>query len=224
MSMNHSNIASGFEALESRELLSTSFDGRHGALRVDGTRRSDAITLSLHAGDATRLDVREKTRISDVTTTFVLASIRQLYVHSGNGADVIQVDESNGNITLGLSLFGDDGDDTIVGGHGNDNIDGLDGDDIIYGLEGNDRLLGGPGNDRIFAGAGNDTVFGESGFDTLFGGAELHGGDGNDVLIGGNCFGDRGDDTITASGTTDGGKGFDIVNGVAEDPAPGSHL
>lgn len=58
----------------------------------------------------------------------------------------------------GITLFGTDGDDSLVGSPGDDLISGLQGRDEIYGLE---------GDDSINSGLGIDTVDGGSGFDTL---------------------------------------------------------
>jgi Ca2+-binding RTX toxin-like protein len=58
----------------------------------------------------------------------------------------------------GITLFGTDGDDSLVGSPGNDLISGLQGREEIYGLE---------GDDSINSGLGIDTVDGGSGFDTL---------------------------------------------------------
>jgi Ca2+-binding RTX toxin-like protein len=49
------------------------------------------------------------------------------------------------------SLVGGDGDDTLYGGYGNDSLVGGDGDDYLYGDDGNDFLVGGEGSDRFHA-------------------------------------------------------------------------
>jgi Ca2+-binding RTX toxin-like protein len=92
-------------------------------------------------------------------------------------------------------------------------------DDVIFGLGGNDRLDGGAGNDILYGGAGSDTLKGGTGFDTLYGdagndtlslkdsdfGGSAYGGEGADVLIGGD---------ITRS-TLDGGAGNDTLRAGA---------
>jgi Ca2+-binding RTX toxin-like protein len=50
---------------------------------------------------------------------------------------------------IALRAYGDNGDDTLLGGHGPDTLRGGNGDDI---------LVGGPGNDDLDGGAGNNTV------------------------------------------------------------------
>lgn len=64
-------------------------------------------------------------------------------------------------------IFGDNGNDKIIGSeerdrlhgtNGNDDIVGNEGDDIIFGDEGNDRMKGGPGADLFHCGPGNDLI------------------------------------------------------------------
>lgn len=76
-----------------------------------------------------------------------------------------------------LYVYGDVGDDLIIGGGtvgitfdgggGNDRITGTGGDDAISTGSGNDRIASGLGNDVIVLGGGNDTVDGGSGNDKL---------------------------------------------------------
>ena len=87
----------------------------------------------------------------------------------------------------GVSLYGLDGNDLLIGGYGNDWLDGGNGDDVLYG---------GAGSDIVLGRAGNDTLDGCGYIDT-----SLHIPDGNDLLFGGT-----GNDTyrfdITARNTT----------------------
>lgn len=110
-------------------------------------------------------------------------------------------------------IYGEGGDDYIVGGYGADVLDGGDaadtiygggsigetvfdhdliygrgGDDSLYGEEGNDVIYGGSGNDRIFGGAGADTIYGNEDDDYLDAGSDdqvdtVFGGDGNDKIF-----------------------------------------
>lgn len=111
-------------------------------------------------------------------------------------------------------LVGGDGDDTILGrgnndsllgGTGNDRLDGGDGDDFVRGDAGNDEISGGLGADTLIGGDGNDTLFGNAGRDFLFGSI------GNDSLFGGTdddrLFGEDGDDLLA------GGLGTDLLDG-----------
>ena len=105
------------------------------------------------------------------------------------------------------SLFGQAGNDTLLGfggvdqlsgGAGNDYLDGGDLADVLQGDAGDDTLLGGDGLDFLFADSPTDTtgdnaasrnlLRGEAGDDVLLGAIgrdTLDGGDGQDVLSGG---------------------------------------
>jgi Ca2+-binding RTX toxin-like protein len=102
-------------------------------------------------------------------------------------------------------IYGNDGDDRLIGGDLQDNL---------YGGNGNDRLSGGDGNDFLFGDAGDDILNGNAGRDYLNGGNGndfLYGGDDNDFLYGG-----EGDDRLNGGEGDDylyDGSGNDIVRG-----------
>ncbi len=101
------------------------------------------------------------------------------------------------------TLFGNSGQNILRGEGGNDSLFGGVGIDILYGGEGDDRLEGGEGRDAnwenpdmlgstssnadiLHGGAGNDVLIGLSGMDVLDGGAGddiLSGGSGRDTFI-----------------------------------------
>lgn len=124
--------------------------------------------------------------------------------------DVGQVFGGAGNDLLSalgntLELYGDDGDDLLLGS------DGL--NHIYYGGAGNDTVHGGGGADLLDGGSGQDLLYGESGDDVIFG------GDGNDRLDGGagsnTLHGDGGNDQLFSGGSADvldGGDGVDFAN------------
>ncbi len=109
----------------------------------------------------------------------------------GGGDDLIQGDDSAN------ALNGNGGHDEIFGGGGDDRIEGS---GALYGDDGNDVLIGdviadmhgGTGNDQLFAGSGSSGLHGDDGNDILVGGA------GNDTL-----YGDAGNDTFTGGGGND---------------------
>lgn len=118
------------------------------------------------------------------------------------GNDHIVVDSSQGMIdggngddylAGGLSIYGGDGDDTILGTGAANNL---------YGGEGNDYISGGSGADHIEAGSGDNTVFGGGDDDYILA------GDGNNVLDGGT-----GNDTIRAGYGDDTFVGFSLDSG-----------
>ena len=86
-------------------------------------------------------------------------------------------------------LRGGGGDDLIRGHSGNDSIEGGSGDDDLYGGGGGDQIRGGHGNDYLFGSSGRDTLMGNAGADELDGGNfddVLNGGRGADILTGGS--------------------------------------
>jgi|GEM_PF-1343128 len=109
-------------------------------------------------------------------------------------------------------LYGDKGDDLLVGWYGRDELYGGDDNDVLDGKGGHDLLDGGAGNDILFGRAGNDTLIGGAGDDALIGDDDtaspignndvIYGGDGNDTLMGW-----AGDDYL------DGGADADIIYG-----------
>jgi Ca2+-binding RTX toxin-like protein len=113
-------------------------------------------------------------------------SIESSVVHGGAGDDRIYgvLYAANGD-----RLFGDDGNDKIVGGRGADVIYGGNGNDQIIAKGGQDIVRGGSGNDTIRGDSGLDKLYGDSGDDTVNGGRyqdRLYGGSGNDTLFGGS--------------------------------------
>jgi Ca2+-binding RTX toxin-like protein len=72
-------------------------------------------------------------------------------------------------------------------GVGSQTFEGGPGDDVVFGERGNDTLLGGGGDDKLFGGPGDDLVRGESGDDLLsggFGADTIDGEEGDDYVRG----------------------------------------
>ena len=76
-------------------------------------------------------------------------------VYGGAGNDRIVADP---RVTNNLMLFGEAGNDTLVGGAGNDILVGGDGNDVIAGGAGMNILIGGAGNERLQAGRFGDVL------------------------------------------------------------------
>ncbi|WP_420795195.1 beta strand repeat-containing protein [Legionella gratiana] len=127
-------------------------------------------------------------------------------------------------------IYGDTGDDILIGLGGNDELRGEEGDDILAGGAGNDTLIGGSGNDTatyIDATGGvtvslattNNQITGQ-GTDKLSGIENLTGSTFSDTLTGNSSAniiqGLSGNDSINASGGNDtviGGQGADTLTG-----------
>jgi hypothetical protein len=168
----------------------------NGVLNVTSLSAPSTISLSLANGTYT------VTENSLAAETFTASSVTQINVQGSSGNDSITI-ESNMPATLGVSVQGGPGDDTIIGGPGNDtlgggagndSISGGPGDDSIKGGAGDDILAGGKGNDTLFGGLGNDTLRGALGDDSLNGGAgtnQLYGGQGNNIFYAVNGTADQ---------------------------------
>ncbi|MFO7900513.1 MAG: discoidin domain-containing protein [Planctomycetota bacterium] len=98
-----------------------------------------------------------------------------VFLTGGPGDDVLRTDGSGP-----ATLWGNDGNDVLVGGDGPDRLYGGAGDDQLDGRGGADELDGGAGNDRLVGGDGADVLTGGVGDDRLDGGA------GADILVGGD--------------------------------------
>jgi Ca2+-binding RTX toxin-like protein len=69
-------------------------------------------------------------------------------------------------------IFGDAGDNILIGGEKDDAIFGYGGNDYLQGNGGNDYLYGDQDIDTLVGDAGNDILMGGVGNDTLIGGAD----------------------------------------------------
>lgn len=133
-------------------------------------------------------------------------------VWGGAGNDTLQFGKTQNSV----ELYGEDGNDTCIGGFGSDTIDGGADNDTIYGNGGNDDISGGSGIDKISAGADNDTVHGGSDDDEIYGDTGddwLYGDDGDDYIHGSNNNNDDGDDGYGGDDVIIGGGGRDTLTG-----------
>lgn len=148
-------------------------------------------------------------------------------VHGGDGNDRITVLRV-GTLASPNFIYGEAGNDRLVGGSGMDRLFGAEGDDVLIGGDGADYLEGNAGDDSLDSGAGDDELYGGDGDDDLDGGPgadQLYGESGNDRLAGGMgqnfLYGGDGDDFVEGGddpGSVDtihGGTGNDIIHGKA---------
>ena len=165
-------------------------------------------------------------------------------VHAGGGADIVFGDNGEAPETFDLAnrhgflrglvkltdgadqLYGEGGDDILIGSGAIDTLDGAAGNDLVIGDgallffnsppvvsetnvdvqgygdnltggDGDDVIYGGKGDDTINGGNGNDLVFGESGIDIIHGDAD------NDILFGDSGSVAGGNFVIIAGGDRD---------------------
>ncbi|HSV14370.1 MAG TPA: calcium-binding protein [Tepidisphaeraceae bacterium] len=117
-----------------------------------------------------------------ITTVPFAAVTGGVIITGGSGDDYFTAN----NVPVRTEMFGNDGNDTLIGGsyddgHGTlgDALFGGNGSDLIQGMNGPDNLDGDAGNDSLYGGPGNDTL------DGGISGGFYAGGDGRDLLSGG---------------------------------------
>jgi len=120
----------------------------------------------------------------------------------GNKND--RIEPATPDISVGLSVEGDLGDDVLIGTQRRDVLDGVGGNDTLRGRSGNDALVGDNGNDDLRGDAGLDTMQGGAGNDVL-NGDDNAGGDTID------CGEDWGDDDFALYNGANGDDPGDLV-------------
>jgi RTX calcium-binding nonapeptide repeat (4 copies) len=163
-----------------------------GELRLDGTNAGDRLALRLQSGNPAILQV-DVGDDGSADFSFARADVARISVDSGNGDDVVRIDESNGVFTdtIPTTIDGGNGDDSLTGGAGAGTLRGGNGDDTLAGGSGAETLVGGNGNDSIDGNRGNDVALMSNGDDTFV----WDPGDGSDVVEGQN-----GHDTMLFNG------------------------
>ncbi len=168
---------------------------RISVLQFDPAEFAEVPDPFLYEEDVLR-SAAENVRDREFDAEDVLAIIVTAY----DGHDLIWADQSfNGY----LVAYGDQGNDTLIGGSAPNFLFGGEGEDLLSGGPWRDRLDGGAGDDQLYGQGYDDRLDGGLGDDDLFGGAgndELNGDDGNDLLRGGSgaddLYGDGGEDDL----------------------------
>ncbi|MGN6574235.1 MAG: calcium-binding protein [Nocardioides sp.] len=129
--------------------------------------------------------------------------VTRVVLHLGDRDDAVFTDIPWWMPSAAYTVYGGAGDDYVRGNGGGyaDTLYGERGDDRLMGYSGHDRLVGGPGSDDLLGMAGDDVMRGG------LGGDELRGGDGSDTMFGG-----AGADRLLAGAGVDtlaGGAGAD---------------
>lgn len=190
-------------------------------------------------GDCSTTDTPPNVLKWDCGTTapYLLTGIR---VYAGDGDDIINasVDQSSA-ISVPVEIYGEKGNDYLIGGSSTDTLYGGDGDDYLRGSCGADNYFGGLGSDTVtyyqdaiscpahvtngvsvsLDGVANDTDGDNAGDPETYSIEHIHGTDGPDILVGGSgwtmIYANGGNDTInvqdSASDTVDCGDGSDTI-------------
>ncbi|MEM6447500.1 MAG: calcium-binding protein, partial [Cyanobacteria bacterium P01_D01_bin.123] len=139
-------------------------------LQANGRRtvftRQNLGFFQLNIDDVERFEINGGGGNDTLTVKDLEATDVEIVAFSGGeGDDLFDASQT----TTPLSVFGDAGNDTLLGGLDNDEIDGGAGNDFIAGGGGNDTLMGGAGDDTLIGGAVGDMAIGT--IDILSGGA-----------------------------------------------------
>lgn len=214
------------------------FDGGAGNDLINGgAGNSDRVNAFSEKGNIVLTDSKLTGSAATGLGTDTLVSIESARLQGGNSNNKLDASFFSG----GGDLIGNGGNDTLLGGSGDDRLIGGTGNDILkggFGIDdvqesGNvnfvltDTSLTGLGKDTLqsieladLTGGSSDNVLDASAFSGSFG-AELSGGDGNDILLGSisndlRLNGDNGDDVVSGGEGNDfllGGNGSDMLRG-----------
>jgi len=206
-----------YQVYEPRRLLAgIDFTAATGEVLIGGTNGVDVASVTQSGSTIT------VSHQGFGTQTFTASEVESILFVGLGGDDFFE------NTTAIPSIaFGQNGNDTLIGGSGIDRLFGNGGDDTIQANGGDDFVVAGIGNDNLDAGAGNDRVLGVNGNNLL------EGGEGDDLIFGGNDIdvitdvsgnntlaGNGGDDTISGGSGADlifGGPGNDFLRGFGGD-------
>ena len=136
-------------------------DGQSDSVVVAGTNKAETIGITGSAGNVA------VTGLPSLVTIQGAENGDQLTVDAFGGNDTISA--AGLQTSIGLTLYGGDGDDQITGSAGADTLIGGDGNDLVNGGRGNDVAFLGAGDDTFVwnPGDGSDVVEGQTGNDTL---------------------------------------------------------
>jgi Ca2+-binding RTX toxin-like protein len=146
-------------------------------LAVTGSPSADVIVLRLAASDPNTLEI-DAGGDGSADFKFARSKFNKIDVQAGGGTDTVRLDNSGGVFTDTevTRVFGEDGNDNLVGSAGPETLSGGAGDDTIDGNMGLDTIAGDAGADVITwdPGDASDKVDGGTGADQIvFHGANI---------------------------------------------------
>ena len=173
-----------------------------GRLTISNDTTTQTIASDIELVQITALGGTDRVTVADLTGV----GLTEVRLNLGAGNDRLLSDPGAKLGSVQLRVFGEAGNDLLIGTDSADFLSGGDGNDTLIGNDGNDTLNGDAGLDSIDGGAGSDVIDGGTGF------ATLEGGDGNDSLTGSILNdvinGGAGNDTLS------GLNGNDLLNGM----------
>ena len=183
-------------------------DEIYGGYGNDVIVGNEAYTLKVKSGEEvlyeshTVNDFKEYLERSGVLSEVVENQLAKVEVRDYGDLTVEQFFNLEDIMPKGINtLYGEAGNDIIIGGEYADLIYGDKGNDYVWGGFGRNAIYGGAGDDVIIGGYDNDRLFGDAGNDIIYGLGDddvIDGGAGNDHLAGG-----RGSDTIETGAGND---------------------
>lgn len=149
-------------------------------------------------------------------TSGVTADLLGLVAHTSDAVgDTFNSIENLSGSEFADRLFGDGGDNSLMGGSGNDQLFGRFGDDTLSGGDGRDNLVAGLGDDTLYGGSGNDRLLGNAGDDVFVFGDD-HGSDRIDDFVQGEDLIEFTNDLIDFASLTIEQDGANVVITSAE--------
>lgn len=183
--------------------ISMDLDDGEDFVSIFGTSVEDNVT-----GNAGGFNLNGDTDHNDVTA----ANVENHQVFPGGGDDLVNMSNRGTSYPFAVQVYGDEGNDTIVGSANGDLLVGQGGDDRLSGLGGGDNLQGG---------TGMDTIDGRDGADSIDGGADtdildlIRADTGADVdLLSGTATSDGSTDTVAGVENVAGSNFDDVIRGT----------
>ena len=145
---------SGFDVIDGGEGADVAF---FSGLQGDYTFASSEDGLTVTVTDRSTGDADTVTNVE--TLSFDDGDIG--VSHDGTGLVLTGLSTDSIEVvgSVGVTVLGEAGDDTLDGGLGSDTLDGGEGNDTLLGQDGSDMLTGGTGSDVIDGGEGADVAF-----------------------------------------------------------------
>lgn len=219
--------ALGVQQLEAREVPAIDLVG--SVLTITDSGYADSVTVVQEGPNlvVTQRFSANPFSLTTLTRTTSVRRVTEIDARLGTGDDSFRNDTAFRSVVYGEigndELIGGSGDDLLNGGTEDDELHGRGGKDFLTGTWGRDRLYGGTEDDYLSGGLENDLLYGGDGSELMAGGEgddemygqggddQLYGGIGDDFLSGGSgsdrLYGEIGNDLIV------GGTGYDLLVG-----------